>query len=38
MGSIGTCFGIDLKGNKIIYFSPDFGGFTFRHLLSAPGL
>jgi predicted porin len=29
MGSIGTCFGIDLKGNKIIYFSPDFGGFTF---------
>jgi len=29
MGSIGTCYGIDLKGNKIIYFSPDFGGFTF---------
>jgi len=29
MGSIGTCYGIDLKGNKIIYFSPDFGGLTF---------
>ncbi|HSY86747.1 MAG TPA: porin [Verrucomicrobiae bacterium] len=29
IGSIGTCYGIDLKGNKIAYFSPDFGGFTF---------
>ncbi len=29
VGSIGTCFGIEAKGNKIMYFSPDFGGFTF---------
>ena len=29
VGSIGTCYGIDLKGNKIVYFSPDFGGLTF---------
>jgi predicted porin len=29
VGSIGTCYGIDLKGNKLIYFSPDFGGFSF---------
>jgi predicted porin len=29
MGSIGTCFGMETKGNKIAYFSPDFGGFTF---------
>jgi hypothetical protein len=29
IGSIGTCFGIESKGNKIEYFTPDFGGFTF---------
>ena len=29
IGSIGTCFGIEDKGNKIQYFSPDFDGFTF---------
>ena len=29
MGSIGTCFGIEGKGNKIMYFSPSFGGLTF---------
>jgi predicted porin len=29
MGSIGTCFGIESKGNKIMYFSPSFGGLTF---------
>jgi outer membrane protein OmpU len=29
MGSIGTCFGIEEKGNKISYFSPDIGGLTF---------
>jgi len=29
MGSIGTCYGIEGKGNKIMYFSPSFGGFTF---------
>jgi outer membrane protein OmpU len=29
MGSIGTCFGIEDKGNKIQYFSPDFDGLTF---------
>src|SRR6516225_9290505 len=29
MGSIGTCFGIESKGNKIEYFSPDIGGLTF---------
>src|SRR5262249_8947010 len=29
MGSIGTCFGMESKGNKIEYFSPAFGGFTF---------
>jgi outer membrane protein OmpU len=28
-GSIGTCYGIESKGNKIMYFSPSFGGFTF---------
>ena len=29
MGSIGTCFGIESKGNKVMYFSPSFGGLTF---------
>jgi len=29
MGSIGTCYGIEGKGNKIMYFSPSFGGLTF---------
>jgi predicted porin len=29
MGSIGTCYGIESKGNKIQYYSPSFGGFTF---------
>jgi outer membrane protein OmpU len=29
MGSIGTCFGIEGKGNKIQYYSPSFGGLTF---------
>jgi outer membrane protein OmpU len=29
MGSIGTCYGIESKGNKIMYFSPSFGGLTF---------
>jgi outer membrane protein OmpU len=29
MGSIGTCYGIEDKGNKVMYFSPDFDGFTF---------
>ncbi len=29
MGSIGTCFGIEERGNKIQYFSPDVDGFTF---------
>jgi outer membrane protein OmpU len=29
MGSIGTCFGIESKGNKIQYYSPSFGGLTF---------
>jgi outer membrane protein OmpU len=29
VGSIGTCFGVESKGNKIEYFSPDFGGFSF---------
>jgi len=29
-GSIGTCYGIEPdRGNKIMYFSPSFGGFTF---------
>ena len=29
MGSIGTCYGIEGKGNKVMYFSPSFGGLTF---------
>ena len=29
VGSIGTCFGIESKGNKIMYFSPSFAGLTF---------
>ena len=29
MGSMGTCFGIDGKSNKIMYFSPSIGGLTF---------
>jgi hypothetical protein len=29
MGSIGTCYGIESKGNKVQYYSPSFGGFTF---------
>jgi hypothetical protein len=30
MGSIGTCYGLaEGKGNKIQYYSPSFGGFTF---------
>ena len=28
-GSAGTCYGLEGKGNKIMYFSPSFGGFTF---------
>ena len=37
MGSIGTCFGIENKGNKIIYFSPSFGGFTFAFSFEPTG-
>ena len=29
MASIGTCYGLEGKGNKLMYFSPSFGGFTF---------
>jgi outer membrane protein OmpU len=29
VGSMGTCYGIESKGNKIMYFSPSFDGFTF---------
>jgi len=29
MASIGTCYGVESKGNKLMYFSPSFGGFTF---------
>ncbi len=29
VGSIGTCFGIEGKGNKVMYFSPSFAGLTF---------
>jgi hypothetical protein len=29
MGSMGTCYGMESRGNKIIYFSPSFGGLTF---------
>ena len=32
VGAIGTCFGLESKGNrsnKILYFSPSFGGLTF---------
>jgi outer membrane protein OmpU len=29
IGSIGTCYGIESRGTKIIYFSPTVGGFTF---------
>jgi hypothetical protein len=29
VGSIGTCYGIESKGNKIQYYSPSFGGLTF---------
>ena len=29
VGSIGTCFGIESKGNKVMYFSPSFAGLTF---------
>jgi hypothetical protein len=32
VGSIGTCYGLEShgnKGNKIVYFSPTFGGFNF---------
>src|SRR5690242_3497424 len=29
VGSIGTCFGIESKGNKVMYFSPSFEGLTF---------
>ena len=29
VGSIGTCYGMESRGNKITYFSPSFGGFTF---------
>src|SRR5215470_18554253 len=28
-GSAGTCYGLEGKGNKLMYFSPSFGGFTF---------
>jgi hypothetical protein len=29
VGSIGTCYGIESKGNKLMYFSPSFEGLTF---------
>jgi outer membrane protein OmpU len=29
VGTIGTCYGVESKGNKLMYFSPAFGGFTF---------
>src|SRR5262249_30139520 len=29
VGTIGTCYGVESKGNKLMYFSPSFGGFTF---------
>ena len=37
MGSIGTCYGIEGKGNKVMYFSPSFGGSHLRRLLHADG-
>src|SRR5207247_323407 len=29
VGTLGTCYGVESKGNKLMYFSPSFGGFTF---------
>jgi hypothetical protein len=29
VGSMGTCYGMESRGNKIVYFSPSFGGLTF---------
>src|SRR5262249_38887377 len=29
VGSVGTCYGIETLGNKLEYFSPIFGGFSF---------
>src|SRR5262249_40661471 len=28
MGSIGTCYGLEQKGNKLMYFTPSFDGFS----------
>jgi len=27
----GTCYGVDDKSTKIVYFSPNFAGFSFAH-------
>jgi hypothetical protein len=37
MGSIGICFGVESKGNKITYFSPSFGGLTFGIFFTPTG-
>ena len=37
VGSIGTCFGIETRGNKFIYFSPIFDGFSFAASFAPQG-
>ncbi len=37
MGSIGTCYGIETRGNKIMYFSPIFDGFSFAASFTPQG-
>jgi outer membrane protein OmpU len=33
----GTCYGVDDKATKIVYFSPNFGGFTFAASFAPDG-
>ena len=33
----GTCYGIDDKATKVVYFSPNFGGFTFAASFAPDG-
>ncbi len=37
IGTIGTCLGIENKGNKVMYFSPSIDGFTFAASFAPQG-
>jgi predicted porin len=37
IGSVGTCYGIEYQANKIMYFSPMIGGFSFAASFAPQG-